>query len=67
MTLQFIQQALESFHLLLLLQDDGHDNGLKRPWASDHDSSLDVQFGAIKESIEEGLIGFGKCFFERYL
>jgi hypothetical protein len=27
---------------------------------------LDVQLRAIKEPIEEGLIGFGKCFFERY-
>jgi len=59
--LEFIQQALESFHLFLLLQDDGHDNGLKRPWASDHDPSLDLQFRAIKEPIEDGLIGFGEC------
>jgi hypothetical protein len=65
--LDFIQQALESFHLFLLLQDDGYHNSLKRPWASNHYPSLDVQFGAIKESIEDGLIGFGQCFFERHL
>jgi hypothetical protein len=65
-TFEFIQQVLEPFHLFMLLQDGGHHNGLKRPWASDHDPSLDMEFGAIKEPIEEGLIGFGKCFFERY-
>jgi hypothetical protein len=27
---------------------------------------LDVQLRAIKETLEEGLIGFGKCFFERH-
>jgi hypothetical protein len=66
-TLEIIQQALESFHLCLLLQEDGHDNGLKRPWASDHDPGLNMQLGAVKEPIEDGLIGFGKCFFKRHL
>jgi hypothetical protein len=60
-TLEFIQQALESFHLFLLLQQYRHHNGLKRPWPSDHDPSLNVQLRAIKEPIEERLIGFGKC------
>ena len=65
MTLQIIQQALESFHLFLLLQDNSHDNGLKRPWACDHHPGLNMELGAIKEPIEEGLIGFRERFFER--
>jgi hypothetical protein len=35
--------------------------GLKRPWASDHDSCLDMPRGAMKEPVEERLIGLGKC------
>jgi hypothetical protein len=66
-TLEFIQQALESFQLFLLLQDNRHNNALKRPWASDHDPSLDMQLGAVKEPIEDGLIGFRKSPFERRL
>jgi hypothetical protein len=27
---------------------------------------LDMQLGAIRELVEEGLIGFGKCLFERH-
>jgi hypothetical protein len=64
-TLEFIQQGLESFQLFLLLQDNRHNNALKRPWASDHDPSLDVQLGAVKEPIEDGLIGFRESPFER--
>ena len=51
---------------LLMLQQYRHHNGLKGPWASDHDPSLDVQLGAIKEPTEDRLISFGKCFFERH-
>ena len=50
---------------LLMLQQYRHHNGLKRPRARDHDARLDVQLGAIKESIEEGLIGFRESPFER--
>ena len=35
-TFQFIQTALEPFHLFLLFQDKSHDHGLKRPWSRDH-------------------------------
>jgi hypothetical protein len=64
-TLELIQQALESFHLFLLLQQYRHHNGLKRPWARHHNAGLDVQLRAIKEPIKDGLIGFGESPFER--
>jgi hypothetical protein len=64
-SLKLIQQILEPFHLFLLLQDNSHHDGLKCPRPRDHHTGLDMQFGAIKEPIEEGLIGFGQCFFER--
>jgi hypothetical protein len=51
-TLELAQQTRESFPQFLLLQENGHNNRLKRLWASDHDPSLDVQLGAIKEPIE---------------
>jgi len=59
--LELLQQALELFQLLLLLEENGHDHGLKRPWTSDHDSCLDMQLRAMKEPVEDRLIGFGKC------
>jgi hypothetical protein len=55
-----------SILLLLLLQDDGHNNGLKRPWARDHHSGLNMHLRAIKKPIEDRLIGFRECFFERH-
>jgi hypothetical protein len=50
---------------LLMLQQYRHHNGLKRQWASDHDPSLNMQLGAIKEPVENGLIFFRKCSLER--
>jgi hypothetical protein len=44
-TVEFIEQMLELFHLFLLLQDDGHDYGLKRPWARYHNAGLNVDLG----------------------
>jgi hypothetical protein len=61
--LQLSHEVLDS---PLMLQQDGHDDCLKRPWAGDHDPSLDVQLGAIEEPVEERLIGFRKGFFERH-
>src|SRR5262245_16933238 len=48
-----------------MLQQYRHHNGLKRPKARYYDARLDVQLGAIKESIEDGLIGFRESPFER--
>ena len=58
MTLEFIQQALESFRLFLLLQQYRNNNSFKRPWASDHDPGLDVQRGTVEESVNDRLVGF---------
>jgi hypothetical protein len=51
---------------LLMLQQHRHHNRLKRPWASDHDPSLNMQLGAVEETIEDRLISFGERFFERH-
>jgi hypothetical protein len=64
-TLKFIHQALESFHLFLLLQDNRHNNRLKRPWARDHHSGLNMEFGSIEEPIKDDLILFSKRPLER--
>ena len=52
---------LDPFHdlcnPLLMLQQYRHHNRLKRPWTSDHDPSLDVQLGAVKEPIGDRLKG----------
>ena len=50
--MELIQQTLEVLHLVLLLQNDGHDDGLKRPWARYHNAGLDVELGAIEEPIK---------------
>jgi hypothetical protein len=49
---------LDRFHHLLLLQQHRHHNRLKRPRAREHDAGLHVPLGAVKEPIEECLIGF---------
>jgi hypothetical protein len=49
------------FQLFLLFQEYRHDNCLKRPWPRDHHPRLDMQLRAIKEPVEERLIGFRKC------
>jgi hypothetical protein len=64
-TLELAQQTRESFPQFLLLQENGHDNRFKWPWARYHNTRLDVQLGAIKESIEDGLILFRKGSLER--
>jgi hypothetical protein len=68
--IQYSERAAPAVHEVLdsplMLQQDGHDDCLKRPWAGDHDPSLDVQLGAIEEPVEERLIGFRKGFFERH-
>ena len=63
--LERLEQTLRPFQLFVLLQQDRHDDGLERPQARDHNPCLDVELGAIEESIEDGLIGFGERPFER--
>jgi hypothetical protein len=65
-TLELAQQTRELFPQFLLLQDNRHNNSLKRPWASDHDPGLNMQLGAVEESVEERLIGIGERLFERH-
>ena len=52
---------LDPFHdlcnPLVMLQQYRHHNRLERPWTSDHDPSLDVQLGAVKEPIGDRLKG----------
>jgi hypothetical protein len=55
---QFLEQPHETFHLPLLLQEGGHDNGLKRPGPGDHDTGLELELGAIEGPIEDDLILF---------
>jgi hypothetical protein len=51
--------------IVLLLQEDGHDNGPKRPWARHHDTGLDVELGAIEEPIKDRMILFRQGMFKR--
>jgi hypothetical protein len=63
--LEFIQQALEPFKLFLPLEENRHDNGLKRPWTRHHDASLHMQLGAIKEPVNDRVILFRQGTHER--
>jgi hypothetical protein len=63
--LQFLEETLGLFQLFMLLQEDRHDDGVKRPGMGHHDPGLDVELGAIEQPIENWLIGFGECFSER--
>jgi hypothetical protein len=64
-TLELAQQTCEAFPQFLLLQENGHDNRFKWPWARYHNTRLDVQLGAINEPVKNGLILFRKCSRER--
>jgi hypothetical protein len=55
----------EVFDPLPMLQQYRYHHRLKRPAARYHDARLDVQLGAIKEPVENGLILFRKCSLER--
>jgi hypothetical protein len=57
------QPLPEPLKPLLLLQQHRHDDGLKRSRARHHDAGLDRELGAVKEPLEDGLIGLwqGSC------
>jgi hypothetical protein len=55
LTLELFQYALNP---LLMLQQHRHHNRLKRPRPREHDAGLHMPLGAVKEPIEECLVGF---------
>jgi hypothetical protein len=46
----------QAFELFVMLQQHGHDEDLEGPWPRQIHPSLDVELGAVEETIKGGLI-----------
>jgi hypothetical protein len=62
-TILKLGQRLRKF--FLLLKQDRHYDCLKRPRTRDHDASLDMELGTVKQPIEQEPVPFWQCMSKR--